>query len=149
MPEFVANNTHNTAVAGRASAAHERAQRLLALLADEFSTLKAQQIDAFEQLQPGKTELLTSIGEITGVTPVTAQAQPHPLSDPAWDAFKDTMAQCRDAHRRNEILIARQLDAIRGTISALQGASGQASVEVYDRLGKLSRVKRARGYNEA
>lgn len=59
------------------------------------------------------------------------------------------MVQCRDAHRRNELLIARQLDAIRGTISALQGTSGQASVEVYDRLGKLSRIKRARGYNEA
>lgn len=136
-------------LADKAAAALERAKRLQALLEDEFAALKAQQIDSFEQLQPGKTELLAAIGQITGISPETAKTQQHPLSDPAWDVFKDTMAQCRDAHRRNEILIARQLDAIRGTIAALQGASGQASVEVYDRLGKLSRVKRARGYNEA
>ena len=142
-----ASNTAN--LADKAAVALARAKRLQALLENEFAALKAQQIDNFEQLQPGKTELLASIGQITGITPDTANTQQHPLSDPAWDAFKDTMAQCRDAHRRNEILIARQLDAIRGTISALQGASGQASVEVYDRLGKLSRVKMARGYNEA
>ncbi|UFS56038.1 flagellar protein FlgN [Comamonadaceae bacterium M7527] len=148
MPEPLAAS-HATNLADKAAAALARANRLQALLEEEFAALKTQQIDSFEQLQPGKAELLASIGQITGITPDATNAAQHPLSDPAWDAFKDTMAQCRDAHRRNELLIARQLDAIRGTIAALQGASGQASVEVYDRLGKLSRVKRARGYNEA
>lgn len=141
--------SHASNPADQAALAFARAKRLQALLEEEFAALKKQQIDSFEQLQPGKAELLASIGHITGITPDTANAAQHPLSDPAWDAFKELMAQCRDAHRRNEILIARQLDAIRGTIAALQGASAQASVEVYDRLGKLSRVKRARGYNEA
>ena len=149
MSELASTNSEASSLASKAGLALARAQRLLGLLGDEFAALKAQQIDSFELLQPGKAELLASLGELTGVNATNANKQDNPLSDPAWDAFKDTMAQCRDAHRRNEILIARQLDAIRGTISALQGASGQASVEVYDRLGKLSRVKRARGYNEA
>jgi flagellar biosynthesis/type III secretory pathway chaperone len=146
MTDSVNTPTVHTTLTDRVALAQARAQRLLTLLGDEFAALKAQQIDTFEQLQPGKSELLTAMGILTGVTGHDADS---PLSDPAWDTFKGIMVQCRDAHRRNELLIARQLDAIRGTISALQGTSGQASVEVYDRLGKLSRIKRARGYNEA
>ena len=149
MTDSVNTPAVHTTLTDRVALAQARAQRLLTLLGDEFAALKAQQIDTFEQLQPGKSELLTAMGILTGVTGQDADSADRPLSDPAWDTFKGIMVQCRDAHRRNELLIAHQLDAIRGTISALQGTSGQASVEVYDRLGKLSRIKRARGYNEA
>ena len=148
-PAAVTATPDPMALAQRAEQAHVRAKRLLDLLGDEFAALKAQQIDAFEQLQTTKAELLATLSDITGVTSQTAVSDPERLSNAVWDGFKDTMAQCRDAHRRNELLIARQLDAIRGTIAALQGSAGQASVEVYDRLGKLSRVNRARAYNEA
>ena len=138
-----------TTLGDNVTQAEARAQRLARLLADEFDALKAQNIDAFEALQPGKAALLAELSTLTGVTDKGVTPDDHPLQDAAWDSFKQQMATCRDAHHRNEILISRQLDAIRGTIAALQGATGQATVEVYDRLGKLSRARRARGYNEA
>ena len=139
----------STTLTDNVTQAEARAQRLARLLADEFDALKAQNIDAFEALQPGKAALLAELSTLTGVTDKAVDPDNHPLQDVAWDSFKQQMAACRDAHHRNEILISRQLDAIRGTIAALQGATGQATVEVYDRLGKLSRARRARGYNEA
>jgi flagellar biosynthesis/type III secretory pathway chaperone len=59
------------------------------------------------------------------------------------------MAHCRDLHRRNEVLITRKIDAIRGALQSLQVEDPSSSVEIYDRLGKVSRVRRGRGYNEA
>ena len=138
-------------VTDRPMQAYVRAERLSRLLSDEFEALKAQNIDQFEALQPGKADLLTELSVLTGISEKSAQPVPGAsrLEGAEWDEFKQLMGLCRDAHHRNEILISRQLDAIRGTISALQGATEQATVEVYDRLGKLNRVKRARGYNEA
>lgn len=138
-------------VTDRPMQAYVRAERLSRLLSDEFEALKAQNIDQFEALQPGKADLLTELSVLTGISEKSAQPVPGAsrLEGAEWDEFKQLMGLCRDAHHRNEILISRQLDAICGTISALQGATGQATVEVYDRLGKLNRVKRARGYNEA
>jgi hypothetical protein len=59
------------------------------------------------------------------------------------------MAQCRDMHRRNEVLIGRKIDAIRGALQSLQVQDPASSVEIYDRLGKLNRVRRGRGYSDA
>jgi len=43
-------------------------------------------------------------------------------------------------------LILRKLDAIRGALKSLQIMDPSSSVEVYDRLGKLNRIKRSRNY---
>ena len=59
------------------------------------------------------------------------------------------MALCRDMHRRNEVLINRKIDAIRGALQSLNVFDPTSSVEMYDRLGKLSRIRRGRGYAEA
>jgi hypothetical protein len=52
-------------------------------------------------------------------------------------------------HRRNEVLISRKIDAIRGALQSLNVFDPTSSVEMYDRLGKLSCVRRGRGYAEA
>jgi hypothetical protein len=59
------------------------------------------------------------------------------------------MATCRDMHRRNEILILRKLDAIRGALESLNVNDPTSPVEVYDRLGQIKRLRRMRGYSEA
>jgi len=59
------------------------------------------------------------------------------------------MFECRDMHRRNEILIVRKLDAIRGTLQSMVIDDPASSVEVYDRLGKINRLRRRRGYSDA
>ena len=70
------------------------------------------------------------------------------LERPEWQGFRELIANCRDLHRRNEVLISRKLDAIRGALHTLRGADPTASVEVYDRLGRMSRMRGGRGYEE-
>jgi hypothetical protein len=52
-------------------------------------------------------------------------------------------------HRRNEVLIGRKIDAIRGALQSLQMQDPASSIEIYDRLGKVNRSRRGRGYSDA
>jgi flagellar biosynthesis/type III secretory pathway chaperone len=122
------------------------AHTLEEMLELEFEQLKVQNLDAFEASQASKNELLQQLAVLAGIQ------GPHSADElgPEWDGFKSQMAQCRDLHRRNEVLIGRKIDAIRGALQSLQIQDPTSSVEIYDRLGKLSRVGRAgRGYAEA
>ncbi len=123
------------------------AQTLDEMLEREFEDLKAQNLDAFEASQTTKNELLQQLAQLAGIHgPDSADAL-----GPEWDGFKEHMAHCRDMHRRNEVLIVRKLDAIRGALQSLQVQDPASSVEIYDRLGKVSRGGRrgGRGYAEA
>ncbi len=115
------------------------------MLEQEFEHLKAQNLDAFDAGQSEKNVLLQELTQLAGITgPDSADAL-----GAEWDDFKDQMAHCRDLHRRNEVLITRKIDAIRGALQSLQVEDPSSSVEIYDRLGKVSRNRRGRGYNEA
>jgi flagellar biosynthesis/type III secretory pathway chaperone len=124
------------------------ARALEEMLEQEFEHLKAQNLDAFEASQTSKNELLQQLAQLAGIDgPEAADAL-----GPEWDGFKEHMAHCRDMHRRNEVLIVRKIDAIRGALQSLQVQDPASSVEIYDRLGKLSRGARrgsGRGYAEA
>ena len=123
------------------------AQTLDDLLEQEFEHLKVQNLDAFEASQTSKNELLKQLAQLTGIHgPESADAL-----GPEWDGFKEHMAHCRDMHRRNEVLIVRKIDAIRGALQSMQVQDPTSSVEIYDRLGKVSRAGRhgGRGYAEA
>jgi flagellar biosynthesis/type III secretory pathway chaperone len=125
--------------------AMERVQALSSVLEEEFEALKVQDLDRFEQLLNLKTDLLQELSDITGVRqPEDADA----LGD-EWSLFREEMLACRDMHRRNEILIVRKLDAIRGALDSLQITDPASSVDVYDRLGRVNRMRRGRGYSEA
>ncbi len=129
---------------GQAMALAKTLQDMLEL---EFEHLKAQNLDAFEASQASKNELLQQLAQLAGIDgPDAADAL-----GPEWDAFKEFMAQCRDMHRRNEVLIVRKIDAIRGALQSLQVQDPTSSVEIYDRLGKVSRGQRrgGRGYADA
>jgi flagellar biosynthesis/type III secretory pathway chaperone len=115
------------------------------MLEQEFEHLKAQNLDAFDAGQSEKNVLLQELTQLAGITgPDSADAL-----GPEWDDFKDQMAHCRDLHRRNEVLITRKIDAIRGALQSLQVEDPSSSVEIYDRLGKVSRTRKGRGYSEA
>ena len=121
------------------------AKTLQDMLEQEFEHLKAQNLDAFEATQSSKNELLQELARLAGIEgPDSADAL-----DAQWDGFKTQMAHCRDLHRRNEVLIGRKIDAIRGALQSLQIQDPTSSVEIYDRLGRVSRVRHGRGYNEA
>jgi len=118
------------------------ANQLSQMLEQEFEALRSQEIDQFEQLQPVKTELLA---EITRLAPAGAEIQ----SLPEWQDFRAAMLICRDSHRRNAVLMERKLEAIRGTLQSLRVDDATSSVEVYDRLGHISRFGRNSGYSDA
>jgi flagellar biosynthesis/type III secretory pathway chaperone len=115
------------------------------LLAQEFEALKAQDLDHFEQLLEQKNQLLEQLSILSGVR----QPEDADRLGSEWDVFKSRMVECRDMHRRNEILIVRKLDAIRGTLQSMVINDPASSVEVYDRLGKINRLSRRRGYSDA
>jgi flagellar biosynthesis/type III secretory pathway chaperone len=115
------------------------------LLEQEFDALKAQELDRFEDLVQSKTEMLRRLGCITGIQ----DKSDADLLDTSWDGFRAQMQSCRQLHQRNEILLIRKLDAVRGAIDSLQMSDPTSSLEVYDRLGKVRRNRRSsRGYSE-
>ncbi len=118
---------------------------LESLLEQEFEALKSQDLDHFEQLLEQKNDLLEQLSTLSGVR----QPEDADRLGSEWDAFKARMVVCRDMHRRNEILIVRKLDAIRGTLQSMVIDDPASSVEVYDRLGKINRLRRRRGYSDA
>jgi len=119
--------------------------RLVDLLDEEFNALKVQDLDAFEELLNEKNHILADLTQLTGVR----QPEDADRLGPEWTPFRTRMVTCRDMHRRNEILILRKLDAIRGALESLNVNDPTSPVEVYDRLGQIKRLRRMRGYNEA
>ena len=119
--------------------------RLVDLLDEEFNALKEQDLDAFEELLNEKNHILADLTQLTGIR----QPEDADRLGPEWTPFRTRMVTCRDMHRRNEILILRKLDAIRGALESLNVNDPTSPVEVYDRLGQIKRLRRMRGYSEA
>ena len=122
--------------------AKEFATQLAHILELEFQALRDQALDQFEQLQLVKNELLH---EITLLAPGAEELQ----TLPEWQEFRETRLICRDFHRRNALLMNRKLDAIRGTLDSLRLNDTASPVEVYDRLGLISRFSRHNAYSDA
>ena len=119
-----------------------QANELNRLLDLEFDALKNQDLDLFESLQPGKSDLLGSLAK-SCPTPDVLQ------SDATWAPLRETLLACRDMHRRNAMLIERKLDTIRGALHSLRTGDSGSPLEVYDRLGHVARFSKGRGYQEA
>jgi flagellar biosynthesis/type III secretory pathway chaperone len=113
------------------------------LLEKEFDALKAQELDRFESLQPEKMQIFEVLAQL-----IPREEPEQTFERPEWQGFRELIADCRDLHRRNEVLMSRKLDAIRGALHTLRGADPTAPVEVYDRLGRMSRMRGGRGYEE-
>jgi len=117
-------------------------QELDRVLDIEFEALQKQELDRFEQLQAGKTELLA---ELSRLCPPAHELQ----TEPVWAGLHDSLVTSRDKHRRNTILVTRKLEAVRGALSSLSTEQPGSPVEVYDRLGQVARFGRGRGYSDA
>jgi flagellar biosynthesis/type III secretory pathway chaperone len=108
------------------------AARLSALLAQEFDMLKTRDMAGFEALQAERIELLQRLACVADWA--TAQ-NPVPQM---WQDLQPGLFQCKQDHLRNIQLLQRQLQAVKGALQALQGETS-ASVDLYDRLGQVSR----------
>lgn len=125
---------------------HQRARALVLQLSQmlelEFDALRVQNLDEFERLQPIKNDLLSQLTEIAPSKEILEE-------DPQWSGWLESIAECRDMHRRNAVLMERKLESIRGALDSLRLPGTGSGVEIYDRLGHVSRFSRGRGYNEA
>ena len=123
--------------------AHKFAGELFELLEQEFEALKAQDLNSLELLQEKKTPLLNYLSS-ESIKNVSSGNQSK-----EWMPFRNLMAQCKESHRRNEILVTRRLDSIKSALNTLTGQNKEEELEMYDRLGKISQKKYSKGILEA
>jgi len=132
-------------IRSRLTAAQAQCLRLLRLLEEEFGALRAQDLKTFESLQVAKADLLADLTSAIDWQQDRIAAQTSPGILAAWESFRMNMLECRELHRRNELLILRKRDAVRGALQALVGGmDATSSVEVYDRLGRVKGTGRRR-----
>jgi len=119
-------------------------RRLDSLLTEEFEALKTQQLDIFESLQPEKVEILEALGklEITEEN-LDRETFQQLVNDPTWNQITSMLEGCKRSHQRNELLISKRLDAIKGALSALQNQDPSATLELYTKLGKTRSTRRS------
>ena len=120
-------------------ATQEDAFRLASLLNLEFEALKSRDLSAFDALQQERGDVLNRLVQVADL----ASAQ-VPVPD-WWEALLPGLAQCKQDHLRNIQLLQRQLQAVKGALQALQGETA-VSVDLYDRLGQVSRRQGAGAY---
>ena len=65
-----------------------------------------------------------------------------------WQNLQAELLQCKQDHLRNIQLLQRQLQAVKGALQALQGESA-ATVDLYDRLGQVSRRHKSSPFLDA
>jgi flagellar biosynthesis/type III secretory pathway chaperone len=119
-------------------------RRLDSLLTEEFEALKMQKLDVFEALQ---TEKISILGSLTKLNLTEERLDKETLeqliNDPTWNEITSTLERCKRSHQRNELLISKQLESIRGALSALQNQDPTATLELYTKLGKTRATRRS------
>lgn len=122
----------NGTLAAVLAAAPQDAARLAELLAQEFEVLKSRDMAGFEALQGERIQILE---RLAWLAQWATEQNPVPT---LWQDLQPGLLQCKQDHLRNIQLLQRQLQAVQGALQALQGESA-ASVDLYDRLGQVSR----------
>jgi flagellar biosynthesis/type III secretory pathway chaperone len=122
-------------------------RRLDSLLIDEYEALKTQKIDAFEALQQEKMSLLQALAGSGVVQDPGQPADPDRLDavvkNPLWNDITEILERCKRSHQRNELLISKQLDAIKGALSTLQNHDPASTLELYTKLGRVKSSRRS------
>lgn len=119
-------------------------KRLDSLLTEEFEALKNQNLEFFETLQAEKLTILEVLAGLDFIGVKLDQATTQQLlNNPIWNEITSLLERCKRSHQRNELLISKQLDSIRGALSALQDQDPSATLELYTKLGKTRATRRS------
>ena len=141
-PILPAQSPQNGTMDALLAHAPQDAVRLAELLAQEFEVLKARDMAGFEALQEERMQILQRLSQVAqwaaGMDPVPA----------LWQSLQADLLKCKEDHLRNMQLLQRQLQAVKGALQALQGESA-ATVDLYDRLGQVSRRHKASPFFDA
>ena len=119
-------------------------RRLDSLLTEEFEALKNQNLDVFEALQTEKIDILESLADLNlSEEKMERETLTRLINDPTWNEITSILERSKRSHQRNELLISKQLDSIRGALSALQNQDPTATLELYTKLGKTRATRRS------
>ncbi len=119
-------------------------RRLDSLLTEEFEALKNQKLDVFEALQTEKIDILESLVKLNlSEEKMEKETLERLINDQTWHEITSILERCKRSHQRNELLISKQLDSIRGALSALQNQDPTATLELYTKLGKTRATRRS------
>lgn len=125
----------------------ESVKRLHSLLTDEYEALKSQKLDAFEALQQEKISILETLSSSDIVQDPDQPTDPERFEKfarhPLWNDITQILEQCKKSHQRNELLISKQLDAIKGALATLQNQDPTGSLELYTKLGRVKSSRRS------
>jgi flagellar biosynthesis/type III secretory pathway chaperone len=120
-----------------------KANALVALLDDEFTLLKAGDLESFEALQAKKSSTLEALSALmpvlTGEVTLAETEEDDGATSALVNEIKGLLAVCRDAHLKNAMLIDRKIEATRSALEVLRSSRSADTGETYDRLGKLKR----------
>ena len=120
------------------------ANELYRLLELEFEALKSQKFSEIESIQEKKIPIL----EYLNADSIKANLKEMD-GEADWESFKTIISECKNAHRRNEILVNRRIESIKSALSTLTGENKDDELEMYDKLGKLAQKKNNKGILEA
>tara|TARA_B100000900_G_scaffold336300_1_gene298027 strand:- start:63 stop:482 length:420 start_codon:yes stop_codon:yes gene_type:complete len=119
------------------------------LLEKEFEALKNQNFDIFEKCIEDKNTILADIsnsGVIERLKGLSPDSGNNGEDKKTLDILHKSLGECRDLHRRNEVLIRHKIIAIRETIASFSLEDNPLS-ETYDNLGNLKKGWRKRPHN--
>ena len=119
------------------------------LLEKEFEALKNQNFDVFEKCIEDKNTILADIsnsGVIERLKGLSPESGNNKEDTKALGILHKSLGECRDLHRRNEVLIRHKIIAIRETIASFSLEDNPLS-ETYDNLGNLKKGLRKRPHN--
>ena len=120
------------------------ANELHSLLELEFEALKAQKLSEIESIQEKKVPIL----EYLNADSIKANLKKMG-GEAEWESFKSIISECKNAHRRNEILVNRRIESIKSALNTLTRENKDDELEMYDKLGKLAQKKNSKGILEA
>jgi flagellar biosynthesis/type III secretory pathway chaperone len=129
-----------------------KANALKTVLEKEFSALKDQDLTQFEKLQTQKLDILAFLSQQDFLEQIKIYAGDQEATAnqlAVWDEIISLIAQCKELHRRNEILINSKLESIRSALKTIQSPDPLSSVEVYDRLGQIRPGRSGKPLSEA
>ena len=109
-------------------------ERLSAVLEKEFSALVEKNLDLLESLQSQKVELLSQIETSwQGFDAETGDEQD------TLQEVRVLMADCKDKHIRNDLLLRRQMETVKNLLATLTSQSADQFGDVYNKLGRMKR----------
>ena len=107
----------------------ELIEALKTLLEDEFRLLCAGSYSNLSDIQNKKSVLLEELSTLSSESEVNFES--------GWEFYNSGIEECRDMHRRNELLVTRKLHAAQGALQSLQMIKDDYIDQTYDRKGTV------------